>query len=492
MKQANKLLNITNIVTYLFFYILNFFSSVYYEYNTILLGTSFTILAISNIWNATLNIKRKNKKIGIITMIIAAMFIINAIIIICSYEMYIEDVFFYIVCGFTIILAIINLSINIKNQDISVKRYKTLLFILCIILYVLAILIPITITKINMNNFKKAIEILDKQPKEERIIYNSGFNKCKFYDKEGNLKNSYTYTVYSESEYSINSHTAKILIVKENGKYWIVDYNGKKLFRVYNLISNEFNLIYYKYKDSGQNVYFDDLCNTLKISEKLENSYTFGNFEDNNYKILVEINKDEEESDKEFIEKYKLKLKTKYTSWYSYDEESDYVDEIYKYKKNYYLITKDGEKKKLDCNNLIISFDQNDNLEICIYSNGYIPYYDENTNGYFDINGNKIENKNGDFVYDVTDKYEVYYDELIDNFFIRCFKDEKLINLYTNSIRLYNQNVIITDSDLYVIKNNELNKISDGEYVGKYVIINSEEMNESYYRSPYEYIEFVD
>ena len=61
-------------------------------------------------------------------------------------------------------------------------------------------------------------------------------------------------------------------------------------------------------------------------------------------------------------------------------------------KKEYYLIKENQNRKiKLECKNLIEDIDAEGNRIIYVYNKKYIPYIDENTNGVFNEDGEKIQ-----------------------------------------------------------------------------------------------------
>ena len=80
MKQTNKLLNISNILNYVFVLTIGFFIVNYFEQYGLLFSTVVVFISgIANFVIGIINIVKRNKKIGILNIIIAVMFIFDAI-----------------------------------------------------------------------------------------------------------------------------------------------------------------------------------------------------------------------------------------------------------------------------------------------------------------------------------------------------------------------------------------------------------------------------
>lgn len=250
MKQTNNLLNISNIMVYIFYIALIFIfgTTTYGEYYTICLFSLILIYGILNLIVGIYNIIKKNKSIGIINVIISIMF---SIVIILHYN---SDclknngmVIFLVCCLFSpIILSIINLIINRKNQDLTKRKYKRIIFCLGIIMELSLIAIPFIINYVNFRNFEVALEVLEKEENTISMVFYDNQN-AQFFSSNGELVCEKKLTLLNDGDASYTTDRVKtntnktfvILLSVENNEIWIVDYFGEKVSRLYNLFQDE-------------------------------------------------------------------------------------------------------------------------------------------------------------------------------------------------------------------------------------------------------------
>lgn len=243
MKQTNRLLNISNILLYVLCIILSTYSAhLFYQYTMAVFLIVFLGASLLNLAIGIINLVKKNIKYGVITLIIAIMYIYEFIMIFLISsninEEWIINTFFI----FTILpisLIIVNLIINKKNTDTKKKKIKTILFILGIVAEVIIISIPIIINRININNIEKTISILKNDINKKPIVTQYS-DLCNFYDEEGKLISEKSFDLVTicdikvEDENNI-TQTVTIIVVEHNNQIWIVDYTGKKITRLYDL-----------------------------------------------------------------------------------------------------------------------------------------------------------------------------------------------------------------------------------------------------------------
>ena len=163
-------------------------------------------------------------------------------------------------------------------------------------------------------------------------------------------------------------------------------------------------------------------------------------------------------------------------------------EELYYYEREYYLINKETKTKiKLNCDNLLIERDftretinNNSSFDklIFAFSDGSIPFYDENEHGYFDLDGEKHVDLEGKTTIDIYEKYVIEYDSNNMEYYI--YEKENLENpikkykyIYTTDdfAICYGNNKfdILSSEDLHIIK-------SIPEYEGLEYEINDEEL----------------
>ena len=247
MKQTNNLLNISNIMVYIFNVALILISgTIYSTYNKICLLSLATIYSIVNLVLGIINIIKKNKKIGIINVIISIMFIIDIIALYNIDSLKEFGIIIFLVClFFPIILSIINLIINRKNQDLTKRKNKKIIFWLGIIMELSLITTPFIINKINLKNFETALDFLENEGNKESIVFYNAQN-VQFFSNNGEVINEKKLALLNngDASYTIDriktnkDKTLVILLSMENNEIWIVDYLGEKVSRLYNLFQN--------------------------------------------------------------------------------------------------------------------------------------------------------------------------------------------------------------------------------------------------------------
>ena len=223
----------------------------------------------------------------------------------------------------------------------------------------------------------------------------------------------------------------------------------------------------------------------LSLNNQLQDTFRFGTLEEDEYQIVVELNKNELETDTDLYRR----INSEYLSGLSY-EQRELLDSIYKYKKNYYLIKKNGQKIKLECNNILFTFNFFGDIAINLCGNMGIPFYDNDATGFFDKNGKKIAFKKDYIVEFIRNEYAIIYNYKNNNYYAYILDNGKSINLNTDKIKFYGDRYIATASDVYILKNYEFKQLNKNSYFTDYKLINME-IN-SVTTSPYENIIFND
>lgn len=476
MKQTNKLLNILNIISTIFIVLLlildqSYTLDIYVDYFILVIFINYIILNLFNFIVGIKNLKRHNKKIGIISIVMILPFL--SILIAKYIEK--ETLIFIpnwvniliIVLNVVIfpILAIMNLIKNRKLENATIKKYKKILFYFIILIWISILIIPIILTKIDLNNISKVINILENQKDNKVLIYSSyNYNNgyfCEFYDEEGNLFNKKYYELIAYDQFQKNlKDYITIPIIKENGKEWLIDYKGEKLERIYSLFgtisSDELSHLISigNYKLDRSYVY-NDLAIPITSEQVFieDNVLIFGEWYDD-YQIRVEI-LEEPENDTSYANDI-LEI--------SKDESLNELQKLYLYKKKYYLITEDGSEKELDCNNLLFTTNGYYELAIQTYSNNYIPYYDNDSTGFFNLNGEKIAYNKRYLVYDAMETYQIIYDNLKNSFYYKPYENNNLMEIKGTTLKFYNNDFIISEYGIYKIYNNVIKQISNDKY----------------------------
>ena len=501
MKQTNKLLNIANILNYVFCLCMGLFVIDIFERYALLFATTVvSITGISNLIIGIINIVKGNKKIGIFNIIISAMFIFDAIMFPLMDDL--DDWMFFaiLVCVIVpVILTILNLVFNRKVNDLNKTKKKSIVFLLGIIVEVIIIVIPIIVNRINLNNIEKAIHVLENDSSERIVLHT--YDEIKICDLEGNIIHNLKYDLIktfdiesSRKKANNNSnHEISVMMVKTNNQLWLVDYNGNLIERLYCLFEKKLNISGSYRRQIGKIGYRDisgdleGITNSLSLNYHQDNIYKFGSIEENGYQIIVEINENELESDTELFEKIEATYYNNsiYNDYLYNNEDLRKIKNIYKYKKNYSIVTKSGEVKKIDCNNLIFSMNSSDELEIKQYSNNYIPYFDKDSSGFINVNGEKIGFKKDYIVIDTINKYAIVYNLQNNNHYIYIIDNNKVIDLGNYGLRYYDNNYIISGNKFLIFKDNKtINLLDNNDTLYDHIFINYDKKNKRYV-SPY-------
>ena len=488
MKQTNKLLNISNIMSYIFYFVMsmlytfNIIGHFFERYLLVFVLIIFSLNGISNFIIGIINLIKKNKGIGIINILISIMFIFEIITYIELDNL--DDLIIKISWAsiiIAIVFSIVNLVKNKKNKDLQMQKYKITLFILGLLIEIIIVIIPCIFTIINLNQFKKALNEIKNDQNKRIVLSDNLFNGSRFLDEEGTEidVNQYRLLPILDRQIELDSnHKISLIMAEEDNKVWIVNYSGKKIARIFTLFEdkdsfankflwflndNGYKLITSferRYKENEENKYL--LC----LKEKINNIYKFGNMEENECQIIVKLNKNEMENDFDLYSKINYQY-----GYFISDEEMELFKDFYKYKKNYIIITKNGESNEIKCNNMIFTIDTEGKIAIRQYSNYYIPYYDKNSSGYFDTNGEKKSFKKGYLVETITENYAIINNLDSEKFFVSKFDDNKVVSLDGDQIRYCDNKFIITNEALYMLKENEIIRLN-GRYLFNYEFIN--------------------
>ena len=176
--------------------------------------------------------------------------------------------------------------------------------------------------------------------------------------------------------------------------------------------------------------------------------------------IEIEIDKTQIANDTSFLDL----LENYYIKYYNYSVNKisriDGIDleTIYKYKKNYYLTYKNNERVKLECNNLIIDYSEEDeNYILFMYDNWNIPFYDEQESGFYDLEGKKHTINNQYLIYNTFDKYFIAYNKLGDYYYISKY-DSSDMKRIENLIDC-TENYVYADRKLYLISDDKIEEV---------------------------------
>ncbi len=470
MKQLNKLLNILNIISIIVLQRLvigneiAILGPVFEKFITLIILSISFIHIIFNVILGVKNISLKEKKIGIISFIITIFFIITGLTTTTIKIPFIITEFLYLIL---FILSIVNLVLNRKNVDTNKKIYITILFIILLFVYILITSIPNIFVRLNIKQFENVASILCEENDTKIIIYQEE-NNCKIFDNNGNIVSDKNYEYIKSYPIFVNNKKVDLIGVKDKTGLWIINYKGEKVKKFYTLFENSKNFLdrfvfalqewNYKIAKNNDNYLKSQTYMTLDKSKSTKNQVYFNNL-DTNVTLLVEFNYNEI-NDNTFFDLYKIYLEEKY------DENviSNYED-LYKYKKTYYLINNlTRENVQLDCQNIIFSSDSNGSLSVSLYSNGYIPYYDEDFNGYFNLNGDKFSFNNKYVVYDTLENYQIVKDTTTKDYYVIPYnQNDELINIGSH-INKYGNDFIDTYFYTYIINNNLVKQLSKNEH----------------------------
>lgn len=476
MKKKNILYSMLNFVLIIFalFYIIPMFQSitmfidslfdVYEVLSVIIVSIFFIMFFVINLVMGILNIKNKNIAIGVLNIVAGCMALINIIFTIIYEDSY-DDIWgclilFNIVIQ--IIITFVNLILNRKKESTNLKKHSVIIFCIIFCVCTVMIIVPRVLLKINKDRLYKAYTILNKEDIPQMFID----NYSNFYDITGKIIGKSNYEVISANKID-NSGVYIITAMDNNNELWIIDYNGEKLVRLYHAFSDSRYLVNSLIESSGiYNNRYNNSNRDIEINyltaEVTEDNYLRFTDENKEISIEVEIDKTQIEDDKSFV---KI-LQNYYMKYYdcSIKEISGIkginLESIYNYKKNYYLTYKNNERVKLECNNLIIDYDEEErNYILFMYHNWNIPFYDEKGSGFFNLDGKKYTVNDQYLVYNTFEKYIVLYSQVWDCYFISSYDLNDIIRI--DSLEDCNENYVYADKKLYVIDNNKIENAID-------------------------------
>ena len=186
--------------------------------------------------------------------------------------------------------------------------------------------------------------------------------------------------------------------------YYIAD-TGKYDFERTNTYSISYENIDFSYNALNK---YDERDNEFEDNPNCTYLY-FKNEDFSNFTLQVVINNGVESADNDILNFYSENCG--YIQYIDYTK----MDDFYNYQKEFYLIDFHGNTRvKLDCNNLFyeaLNGIDNDAERIILLSNGYIPFYDEDENGYFNLMGQKVTVAPNYLLYDVVDDNIVLIDK---------------------------------------------------------------------------------
>ena len=474
MKKKNILYNILNCILIIFtlLYIIPMYQTKsQWEYGlyTVYEGLSIIMIAIFlntffviNIVIGILNIKNKNMAIGVLNIILGVISLVNIVLTIIYNDTY-ADIWGYIIFSCLIcqiIISIVNLILNRNIESFNLKKHSIIIFGIILFVSIILVVFPRSLLKENKERLIEAYNLLKEQNKPQLFIdYNSNF-----YDITGNLiaKNNYKVMETIKIDYE---GIYIITVMDDNNELWIVNYEGKKIVRLYYIFSDSDNLLYDLTRASD--IY--DKRNGYSESKNGINYLTAQNVEDDYLKftndnkeisIEIEIDKTQIEKDTSFFEL----LENYYMEYENYPlieisrMDGIYLETIYKYKKNYYLTYKNNERIKIECNNLLIDYDKEEgNYILFMYNNWNIPFYDEQESGFYDLEGKKYTINKHYLIYNTFDKYFIIYNKLNNNYYISKYNsnDRKRLERLIDC----NENYVYADSKLYSISNDKIYEV---------------------------------
>lgn len=474
MKKKNILYNILSFILIIFalLYIIPMYQSitqseyglfdVYEGLSIIMISIILIAFFVINLVIGILNIKKKNNAIGVLNIILGCIALVNIALTIIYNETY-DDVWGYIIFSSLIcqiVISIVNLILNRKKESSNLKKHSIIIF--CIISFVSTVLVvfPRILLTENKDRLIEAYNVLKEQNRPQIFIdYDSNF-----YDTTGNLIAKNNYKVMNAKKID-EAGTYIITVMDDNNELWIVNYTGEKLVRLYYIFSDSYYLL--NNLISVSNIYnkrynYSEIENRINYltAKNVEGNYL--KFTDDNKEISIEIEIDKTQiaNDTSFLEL----LENYYMEHYDYppNEISGIkgidLETIYKYKKNYYLTYKNNERVKLECNNLLIDYSEEDgNYILFMYNNWNIPFYDEQESGFYDLEGKKYTINKQYLIYNTFDKYFILYNKLSDYYYISTYgsNDRKRVE----SLIDCTENYVYADKKLYLISNDKIEEV---------------------------------
>lgn len=479
MKTFNKYLNILNlveIVSIITVYALsNFFQ--FYLYSPYAIVTIFFIISGCNIISGIVNIVKKHKLIGILSIIAGVLPFFILLLLGVDGSTAIPIVVLILLITST--LSILNIIFNRKIEP-EIKRKLPIIIIFAIIIgiNILLFLIPFIQYSSDVGEFEKALSLMENEKNEKTYIIQANKNEYTFMDKNWNeisRKNFDKHKLDYFTKYMVGNNPINMAVSYVNGHSVLINSLGEVLMKTNtkdirsffdNLVgSKKYNVVRYSESDDQQFEY-KKMTKYVESNRKFEENknYTYVYFKntDNSSKVIQVVFTNDSERDLLLVDAIEE----------SGNSDSDLIEGFYKKKKEYYLIDFNNNTKiKLECNNLIYEALYNsDTVEenIILLSNGVIPFYDTSETGYFDMSGKKVSLSQPYLVYDCTDKYVIVNDRNSYKTFLISTETGNVEKEFNGNLIKYNDFYILhpySYSGTYSLIDNNFNTIlsSDSE-----------------------------
>lgn len=501
MKKKNILYSVLNFILIIFalLYIIPMFQEinlsedtlfgVYENLSIVMICIFFSTFFLINLVIGILNIRRKNNTIGVLSIVSGCIAIVNIILTIIYKENH-EDVLAYIIFGTLacqIIISIFNLVLNRKKESSDLKKHSIIIFSIILLLGIVFVAFPRILLKINSDRIVEAYNILEKENRTQLLID----DKSNFYDFKGNLIAKNNYDIAKMNKKMANG--TDIITVMDNNELWIINYKGEKLVRLYYIFTDSEslleNLIDYSYKlFHNTEKKFSEAMKKKEVNylttETVKDNYL--KFTSNDKKITIEIEIDKTQIEKDtslykFISQYYMEYYDAMPSDVMGVKGID-LETFYKYKKNYYLTYENNERIQLECNNLLVDYNEyDDNYILYMYSNWNIPFYDEDTSGFIDLKGKKYTMNKQYLVLDTLDNYIILYNKVYENYYITTYglndpiKLERIVDYDENYVYAFKEvpQQILSNHILYLTNNDKIKSaVENIKYTINHYVVN--------------------
>ena len=487
MKSFNKYINMLNLVEILSLIV----NSIIYKnfcfgdnYNVIkyMLTAIFFIVFFANIILGIINIKKGNKRIGILSIITGILPFGILLITFLGELLYFDSTDIIVMIAIIIcilipaILSILNIIFNKKLENSSKRKIPIIIFIFITLLNIAYPTFIIIIYNSDVNNLENSLYLMENEKNEKTYVINEG-NKISFMDEEWNKITEKNYDSFN-SNYSynffVNNNPINATIAKIDGYNALINTKGEVLLKTKNqtigfisdmILKGKYKLKRYTQDNNSQatTVNFNVLDKYLETNKKYEDNidctymyYKNSNFSNKILQIVTTNQLEEDDSISGMFDKYYL----------NYDINIDKTKDFYKHKKLYYLIDFEKDvRTQLNCNNLIyLALDNSE--KIALFSNGNIPFYDKNETGFFDNSGKKISLSQPYLIYDCTDKYIIVIDRNTSKTLLVSNETGNVVNEYNGIINKYKNFYICSEYEdfyngLFTIFDNNFNKITE-------------------------------
>ena len=441
MKSFNKyisILNIINIILVVVIYIIQDF--IIYETAKEILLLMYYIIAGFNIILAIVNLVKRNRKIGSIQILTGIIMLAGTMI--ASYESSILMQCFVSIIIF--ILSIINLIFNKRLMTTKKGKAGCIIFVIILIFELAIVIIPVILNIMNLKNLENAISKILQDGKEETYIYSKD-NKNIIIGEDGKkISENEDDISYYPIQLQIENQTINLRYAVDNeNKLYMIDSKGEKLFEIYNLfddnekiISNFFSLVV------GNNIFnITNPTNEIGYKEYIEKSkslktYTgdidMSEFEEENAEYKYFSN--EEISDK--ILQVVIKKDEKETNselYNNYLESNIIVMSDYSYDKYDALTTKLEEFYNYKKEYYLLDINSNNKIKLECNNLLYRIYYNE-----------KEELQEDILIY--SNGYIPYYDSDNSGYFDENGQKTRISNKYLIQEMTDNYQIIINKS----------------------------------------------